>query len=57
VVVKTTYSTLISNRAMEGMTELMTKTINTKVSNVMNVKGMDILELNVLLTSRNRRRE
>jgi len=47
--VKTSDSTLISNKAMQRMTKLMKRTINTKVSNVMNVKGMDTLELNVPL--------
>jgi len=36
--------------------ELMKRTINTKVSNVMNVKGMDTLELNASLSSRSKRK-
>jgi len=45
--VRTSDSTLTGNKTLQRMTELMKRIINTNVSNVMNVKGMDTLELNV----------
>jgi hypothetical protein len=54
--VKTSASTLTNNKAMLGETDLMKRTTITKVSNVMNVKGMDTSELNVPPFSRNKRK-
>jgi len=48
---RTSDSTLISNKAMQRMTELMKRIANTKASNAMKVKGMVTLELSVPLVT------
>jgi len=47
--VRTSDPTLIINRAKRRWQDPMKRTLNTKLSNVMNVKDMAISELNVLL--------
>jgi hypothetical protein len=55
--VRTSDSTLAGNKTLQRMTELMKGIINTRVSNVMNVKAMDTLEMNVPCSSRIKRKE
>jgi len=46
---RTSDSTLIGNRATQGMTELMRRTTSTKEYSAMNVKVMVTSELNMQL--------
>jgi len=53
---RTSDSTLIGNKAAQGMTELMRRTAGTKEYSAMNVKVMGTSELNVQLFSRSIRK-
>jgi len=53
---RTSDSALMSNRATQGMVELMRRTAGTKEYNAINVKVMVTSELNVQLSSRSRRK-
>jgi len=53
---RTSDSTLIGNKATQGMTELMSRTVVTKEYSAMNVKVMVTSELNVQLFSRSKRK-